>query len=480
MIVLPPREDASNAEWYAVELLVDLSRVVRMDDAAADVVRLEMSDRVAPDASLRATIAGNWFIDVADGVVRIPRLALRHIVDVAGAAVEQGSDLRDRHGRVPAEGNPLVAIGAERDPVVSRAAMLLRAAVVKAAGRRCVRLVPAWPNDHRWAAAFTHDIDVVSWWPLFAALRILELAKKRRIGLAARVTASAAWSSFRSPVERGLRETFEAEGDGAIPSTWFLLCGQPTLESMRTGDITYDATSPRVRRIIARILERGGEIGLHGSLATVTDDEQFAAQRARLERLAGSRVSGVRQHFLRMHPGATQSLMHAAGFAYDATYGFADRSGFRLGVADIIPAWSARDDRPINLDEVPLTWMDRAASKYQGVQEPSAWARDAIELADSCRAVEGLWVGLWHPNLTTPLGFPDAADAYAHIVQEIVKRAPYVATVEQCVTWRRRRRAVRATAIGADGSVSSRSTPGDEAIRLVDGMSDAREAVASE
>src|SRR2546430_9989656 len=56
----------------------------------------------------------------------------------------------------------------------------------------------------------------------------------------------------------------------------------------------------------------------------------------------------------------------------------------------------------------PFTWMDRALSKYRGIEDPAAWSKDALELATTARAVGGLWVGLWHPNLTPALGFPDA------------------------------------------------------------------------
>ena len=65
-------------------------------------------------------------------------------------------------------------------------------------------------------------------------------------------------------------------------------------------------------------------------------------QRRTLARLAAAPVLGVRQHFLRMRPGANPAHMVAAGFEYDATWGFADRNGFRLGVADLVPAWDAR------------------------------------------------------------------------------------------------------------------------------------------
>jgi hypothetical protein len=161
--------------------------------------------------------------------------------------------------------------------------------------------------------------------------------------------------------------------------------------------------------------------------------------------------------------------MRDAGFDYDSTAGFADRNGFRLGVADVVRTWIDPRASTLPMDEVPFTWMDRALSKYQGVEAPDAWIDDALALADECRAVQGLFVGIWHPNLTPALGFPGAPAAYARLVEALVQRDAYVAPLAELVTWRRARRRVRATAIGPDGRVSLNDTPPGLAIESVHG-----------
>src|SRR5690242_2439386 len=134
------------------------------------------------------------------------------------------------------------------------------------------------------------------------------------------------------------------------------------------------------------------------------DGQAFASERGRLEQLSSQRVRGVRQHFLRMRPGVTLLAMTSAGLVYDASFGCSDRNGFRLGVADVVPTWHAAGQRRTGLDEVPLTWMDRALSKYQRIEDPEVWIDQALELAGAAREVNGLWVGLWHPNLTQAMG----------------------------------------------------------------------------
>ena len=216
-------------------------------------------------------------------------------------------------------------------------------------------------------------------------------------------------------------------------------------------------------------MRAGNEIGLHGSLGTGSDAARFTEERNRLARRVDRRPSGVRQHFLRLRPGRTHLAMQQAGFQYDATCGFADRNGFRLGVADVVKAWLGNSQS--ELDTVPLTWMDRAASKYQGVEDPALLISEGVELARTCRDVEGLWVGLWHPNLVPALGFPGAPAAFRDLMHQVAGDGPYFSTLERLVSWRRARRAIRARQIAPDGRMDLISThQSDWVIPIEDGQ----------
>jgi len=446
------------AERYGLDLLIDLARLVPVADAAADVVRIEVVDGHGGQADLPTCLRRGWDLGRGDGVVRLPRTTLRWMTDLAGAGAEHRATARDGHGRVPSSENALVAHGVEQTPVVSQAGVALRNAVLNAAGRRIARLVAPWPDGRRWAAAFTHDLDVVAGWPLFTLLRLRELIAKAEIGRSARVLGAAAGALGRAPVWHGVRSLLETEQACGIRSTWFVLCGTPTLGTIRAGDLTYRPQSPAARRIFAELARRGCEIGLHGSFATAEDGGVFAEQRRRLRELVGDDVPGVRQHFLRLRHGATARSMAAAGFRYDTTYGFPDRNGFRLGVADVLPAWDAERLQPLSLEEAPLCWMDRALSKYRGVEEPQTWVRDGLALAQACRAVEGVWVGVWHPNLTPALGFPDAPAAFADLARRIVEDGPFVAPLATIVDWRVLRRSVRVRRLAPDGRLDADAT----------------------
>jgi hypothetical protein len=141
--------------------------------------------------------------------------------------------------------------------------------------------------------------------------------------------------------------------------------------------------------------------------------------------------------------------MEEAGFTYDSTFGFSDRNGYRTGVADVVPSW-----RPTGigtLETIPLVWMDRALSKYRGVEDPAAWIDDALQLTATARELEALWVGLWHPNLTAALGFPGAPEAFGTLVDGLARERPFFGTLGLVVDWRRHRRGLRAAHVAPDG-----------------------------
>jgi hypothetical protein len=454
-------------ERFGLDVLVDLSRLLVAEDAHCELVRLTIVERDLPGGPVVA-LTPDKALEKAEGEVRVTTAALRAVTEVAGGAVEQRSTASDRHGRVPASENPLVAAGRARQPLVSLLATEFRRAVAAAAGRRPMRLLSPWPSGHRWAAVLTHDLDVVEWWGFFPLLRMAELSRKRAWSLAARVALAARRNIGRDPVGRGVHSLLQLEAHHGISATWFVICAEPTIRSIVAGDSTYRPDSPATHRILDALGHAGHEIGLHGSFASGQSAERLARQRYALDRLAGRSVVGVRQHFLRMRPGIAQRHMLDAGFEYDATWGFADRNGFRLGVADVVPAWDAGSATPMPLDLLPLVWMDRALSKYSGVEDAKRWIEDATELMVECRAVEGAWVGLWHPNSTEALGFPGAEAAFVHLLQTLAADRPYFATARKIVEWRRFRRSVRAARVTADGRVTLTAAGGHASVVAVE------------
>ncbi|MGH7531991.1 MAG: hypothetical protein ACREL4_01760 [Gemmatimonadales bacterium] len=445
MIRLPDGPHSSAQAEFGLRLLVDASRVVPAAASVTDVTVLE----IGGDRAFDVMQGGDPF-ETAPGSVRIPRNVLEQLAGLASATAEQRSAQRDRFGRVPSAVNPFVIAGTERLPVLSELASIFRTAVIRAAGDRPFRAVAPWPNGHRWAAVLSHDLDVVAGWPTFTALRLLELLRKGELGRMMRVIGAAAAAGL-DPVTAGVASLLDTETALGVRSSWFILAGTPTLRTWQQGDLTYRPESDRARGILGRIRDGGHELGLHGSFMTMDRPAAFAEQRDRLAALIGEAPMGARQHFLRMRPMATQREMARAGFRYDSTFGFADRNGFRLGLADVVPMPDHAD-----LDLLPFCWMDRALSKYQGVEDPAAWVEDGLELAHACERVGGVWCGIWHPNLVPALGFPGGVEAYRALVEGLrASDDPWIAPAAEVVEWRRARRSAQVVQVGSGGVVTA-------------------------
>jgi len=109
VLAVNPDESLTAAERFALDVLIDLSTVLRYD-GTGDVVRLRVVAGASDDtaAALRAR---GWGIAPSDGIVTIERALLRFVVDVAGAEDEQRSRASDRYQRVPATAGRLSARG---------------------------------------------------------------------------------------------------------------------------------------------------------------------------------------------------------------------------------------------------------------------------------------------------------------------------------------------------------------------------------
>jgi hypothetical protein len=464
--VIPPVPPLSAIEQFGLDVLVDLSRVLVVADSVGEGVPLTVVGAPGtlslPEARARRSIVAK------DGGVTIERPVLTLAGELVGAVAEQRTDAADRFGRVPPSANQLVQGSEEREPIVSLMARGIRYAAKEAAGGRPFAALAPWPEGKRWAMAMTHDLDVVSLWPGYSAMRVAALASQGDFVRATRVALSAASSLVGNPVWHAADHVMAVERRLGIRSTWFVIAGSPTVASIRAGDVTYVPESRAVRRIIAAAADAGHEVGLHGSFVSFTFPDVFRGQRSRLAAITGAAPPGVRQHFLRMRPGATHAAMTEAGFAYDSTFGFSERNGFRLGVADVVPVWDERTKRPLAIHEAPFVWMDRALSKYQHVEDPFVWIADALAIAEACQVTEGLWTGIWHPNMSPALGFPDAPAAFEKLCSSLMAESPWATTLGAAVEWRRARRQARGLGVTAHGEIRLRTPAGESRISLED------------
>src|SRR2546423_15220339 len=91
-------------QQFALDVLLDLSRLLRVEDPSASAVSVGVGSRAtAMDVTLLATLSGaSSAFENVGGAVTIDRGLLDAVASVAGAVDEQLGAPLDRHGRVPA------------------------------------------------------------------------------------------------------------------------------------------------------------------------------------------------------------------------------------------------------------------------------------------------------------------------------------------------------------------------------------------
>ncbi len=299
------------------------------------------------------------------------------------ARIEERGGERDRHDRFPASASVLDPL----DPPLER----LR--------RRLGVEPPRWAGAN-FAVALTHDVDSPwRWTPggvRRSTARMKAAAKRRRFGTALGEARSLAGVPMhrlrRSDPHWSFERITRAESDRGVRSTFYVMGGHGHPADGPTPD-DYDRRRPD---LVATLLARGAEVGLHGSYTAAEDAGRLAEEKARLEELAGP-VAGQRYHYLRVDPHRNLRPLADAGFAYDTSLGFSDAPGFRAGIAQPFRPWDFDADRPLDLVEIPLAAMDvtLGEERYLGLSATDA-GRRLEALLDWAAVHGGGFAILWH------------------------------------------------------------------------------------
>jgi peptidoglycan/xylan/chitin deacetylase (PgdA/CDA1 family) len=305
------------------------------------------------------------------------------------ARMEERAGARDRHGRFPGSASCLPPL----DPPLERL-------------RRKLGLEPPRWRGARFAIALTHDVDTPWRWTARgvrgAAARLRDHARARRGSHALREARALAAVPLhklrRTDPNWRFDRILRIERARFASSTFFVMAGHA-----HPADGAVPEAYERLRpRLVETLLQAGAEIGLHGSYTAADDPARLAEEKGRLETLAGP-VLGQRYHYLRVDPLANLAPLEALRFRYDATLGFADRPGFRAGIAHPFRPWSFEREEPLDLIEVPLALMDVTLAEERYLGLPAAIAeRELLALLDWAAANGGGFAVLWHTDRFDP------------------------------------------------------------------------------
>ena len=314
-----------------------------------------------------------------------------------------GTDEYGRH-------NP-PARAAYRTPAVSFHFNLVASAVRRIFNRAGIPLlrVPRWPGSAPMALFLSHDVDAVKKWTGKRVLYELARSALRRENPGPTVHSIAAGLRDRDPYWR-FDELLELEAGFGFPSTWFFApFGGDYDRRARAIDPVYRRPDAELAAAFLRIREQSCEIGLHGVRNAFVDAAELRRQLEQLESHSGTRLDGLRFHYLMFRHRSTYAAAAEAGLRYDASRGFSDRAGFRDGMAAPWFPFAEGSD----LVELPLHCMDGLFLHAGDTETAAAQVRETYRLA---RAAGGMFSFLLHPGCLDPLEIPGLDSFYRDLL----------------------------------------------------------------
>ncbi len=379
----------------------------------------------------------------------VPDVWLRAVFTLLAREEERLEPARDQWDCFAGTQSRLHALGVLDRPLVNQFARRLADRLTRWALARHATLptLALWPHGKRFAVMLSHDVDEVRFGSLVEATRLLPLARTpRSYALRAGLTQAARGAlglGHADPYWNFERWLASEETRGFRSSFYF--CA-PRLDARheydaryRFGDrVDFEGRRGTVTTLMARLAERGCDVGLHGSYLSHTSGDELARQRAQVEAASGRAAVGTRQHYLRFDIARTWRAQEEAGFEYDSTLGYNEAIGFRAGIAAPFAPWDAAAGRPHRLLELPLTLMDGALFRTLGLDGGGAAAR-VREHLDVVERAGGLAVLLWHPNGAHERAFPGWWQAWEAALDALAGRGAWVTDGATIARWWRER-----------------------------------------
>ncbi len=294
------------------------------------------------------------------------------------------------------------------------------------------RPVPRWPEGKRYAVVLSHDVDRPFAWPtnMFYTERFVRDVKdgawrKAMRGLPGLLRRRMrGWAGLVPPPDTDPHFGFAwwkaLESSLGATSCFYVAVTRASEPGAAFHDVDYDASTPIFREAMFEAVRQGWEIGLHASINAWKRPEQFAEEKARLERLLnGMPVGGVRHHHWSLQPGnaeATWRAHQAAGFLYDSSLGINDGAGFQRSMCWPFQPWDAHRQAKMPIMQIPPTLMDGGIF-YQPVTPEEGKHKIEAHL-DDVRAVRGAVVLDWHLEQSHPQRLQGAGPLLASVLAE--------------------------------------------------------------
>ncbi|MBU3100277.1 MULTISPECIES: polysaccharide deacetylase family protein [Clostridium] len=158
----------------------------------------------------------------------------------------------------------------------------------------------------------------------------------------------------------------------------------------------YSPNNRKVKEILKQISYGRNEIGFHPGLGTSDNENLFNKEFMIFKKnFMGVGKVGVRQHYLSFNAQKTWSIQEKYGINYDTTLCFPERAGFKGGYCLPYKPYDLKNDRIVDVWEIPLIVMDGSLMQYMKLDFMGS-VKYIKELIQKVEIHKGVFVLLWH------------------------------------------------------------------------------------
>jgi len=250
------------------------------------------------------------------------------------------------------------------------------------------------PSEKRNLLSVSHDLDYFNYWTkehLYSVYRHnIRTFTARPAQAIYKFLGHFLTKQFFYNPEKILSKILEKEEKYGVHSTTFLLA-KACNDDIRQDYLSDDFYLQQIKEIFAH-----RSVGLHGTKNASYDESEMSLQWERLK-ATGLRVTGYRNHYLYFNYHQTFAYLERLGVSYDATLGFREHIGYRVGTSRSFYPYNIVEDRPFTVLEYPLIVMDVTLFSPSTMHLSYKDARQKVfDLIHHARQTGGQVSLLWH------------------------------------------------------------------------------------
>jgi len=154
------------------------------------------------------------------------------------------------------------------------------------------------------------------------------------------------------------------------------------------------------------------DIGMHYNYNTFLDAERFEAQVEQLKNILNTDIIAGRAHYLKFDPEKSFPFLQKYGIRVDESSGYADRIGYRNGIAGCFRPYDPAQKRAHDIWEIPMIIMDAVLVRQYG----DRYADKFSQLLNHLKYVGGALSVIFHPGQFFNPEYKHMLDVYHNLL----------------------------------------------------------------